>query len=81
MEDTNVIATPGQFQTVFNAALALRRLGVPADAVESGEPRFIKTADALTQWRRLDSQIAEWHLSPLLHMALWLITKPIIQEG
>jgi hypothetical protein len=75
VEDHDVTATPDQWRTVHTAAITLRRMGIPADAVMAGEPRFVKTADALTAWRKINDQLTPWLGSPLLDLALWTITK------
>ena len=74
-EDHYVTATPGQWQAVHAAALGLRRLGVPADDVLAGAPRYLKTRSDLTRWSELDRQLSGWHNSPILSLALWTITK------
>ena len=65
------------------AALALRRLGVPAEAIEAGEPRFVikggATRALLDQWRDLATPLQPYVGSTLLNLALWTITKPIIE--
>ncbi|MDU1580841.1 hypothetical protein [uncultured Cutibacterium sp.] len=75
MEDTDVAATSDEWTTVHQAALDLRRMGVPADAVREGRPANIKTTDDLRRWRDIDGQLTGWHRSPLLDLALWTITK------
>lgn len=74
-EDHYVTATPTQWANVHGIALALRRLGVPADDVMTGTPKFVKTRDQLAAWRDLNDQLTGWHNSPLLDLALWTITK------
>lgn len=75
METTDITATTDQWARVHAAAVGLRRLGVPADAIPAREPRFIKTRAQLAQWADLDCQLMGWHQSPLLQLALWCITK------
>lgn len=75
VEDTQVSATSDEWMAVHEAAVELRRMGIPADAVREGRPAFIKTADQLTLWRDIESRLAGWHRSPLLDLALWTITK------
>ena len=74
-EDHYMTATPGQWQAVHAAALGLRRLGVPADDVLAGAPRYLKTRSDLTRWSDLDRHLTGWHNSPILSLALWTITK------
>lgn len=81
VEDHNVTATPGEWARAHGLALALRRLGVPAECIPRGEPRFIKTQAALTQWRALDQDITPWKNSPVLTLALWTITKEVINDA
>lgn len=78
METTSITATTADWRHVHQHALALRRLGVPADAIPAREPRFIKTLDQLAQWRTHDQALAGWHQSPLLQLALWTLTKGTI---
>lgn len=75
VEDHDITATPQQWQKAHAAAIALRRMGVPAEAVMSGEPRFVKTPQMLADWRQLNDQLLPWLGSPLLDLALWTITK------
>ena len=74
-EDHNVTAHPDEWAAVHAAAMALRKLGVPADDVLAGQPRYIKSRAALVRWSRLDAHLTGWHNSPLLNLALWCITK------
>lgn len=80
VEDHYVTSTPTQFETVHTAANKIRSLGVPEEAVMIGEPRFIKTPDALTQWRTHSKTLHPYLGSPLLRLALWTITKTTMQE-
>ena len=75
VEQTAVTSTPHQWREVHGIALALRRLGAPADAIPLREPRFMRTPDQLAQWRDLDAALVGWHTSPLVQLALWTITK------
>jgi hypothetical protein len=79
METTDITATSDQWAHVHTHTLALRRLGVPADAIPQREPRYIKTSEALAQWREHDLALTGWHTSPLLDLALWTITKETMQ--
>ena len=83
VEDHDVASTPAEWRTVFGPALALRRLGVPAEAIEAGEPRFVikggATSALLDQWRDLAAPLQPYLGSTLLSLALWTITKPIIE--
>ena len=75
MENTTITADPGQWRHVHHHARALRQLGVPADCVAAGTPGGIRTADQLTAWRTHAGQLTQWVGSPLLHLALWTLTK------
>ena len=75
MEDHNVTSTPQEWKTVHDAAMKLRRMGVPSEAVMEGIPQFIRTGADLLEWRRLNITITPWLGSPLLDLALWTITK------
>ncbi|WP_151530554.1 MULTISPECIES: hypothetical protein [Corynebacterium] len=80
MEDTTITSTPEQWSTVLHTVLALRRLGVPADAIKTGEPAYIKTAEQLQQWQKLSTRLAPYAKSPITDLALWCITKPIMED-
>jgi hypothetical protein len=74
-ENTDVTANPEQWAAVHAAAATLRRLGVPADDVLTGTPRYLKTATDLAAWREHNTTLTPYHGSPLLALALWTITK------
>lgn len=80
MEDTTLTHTPAQWATVFGRVLALRRLGVPADAIKAGEPRFITTPTDLTHWQRHATALAPFAAAPITDLALWCATKPILED-
>lgn len=80
MEDTTITATPDQWSTVFHTVLALRRLGVPAESIKAGRPDYIKTRDQLTQWAQLHQQLTPYQSAPIVDLALWCITKPIMED-
>lgn len=75
METVTVTGTPEQWRHVHQHAKALRALGVPADDVLTGTPRYLRTADQLATWRHHNQQLTPWLHSPLLQLALWTITK------
>lgn len=75
VEDHYVTATPDLFRTVWEHATQIRRLGVPEDAVMTGDPRYIRTQDQLATWHHHNQQLAPYLGSPLLRLALWTITK------
>lgn len=75
MENSTLTATPGEWATVHCHALALRKLGVPADDIRTGIPRYLKTADDLTTWHYHNTRLTPWVGAPLLDLALWTITK------
>ncbi len=80
MEATNITATPEQFRTVFTTCLALRRLGVPVEAIKTGEPQYLKTTEDLATWRELSQRLRPYQSSPITNLALWCITKPIMED-
>jgi hypothetical protein len=80
MESTSIPYQRDDWEQVFSAALMLRRLGVPADDILAGTPRYIRTHDALVRWRGYDASLEGWHLTPLLSLALWTITKGITDD-
>lgn len=75
VEDHYVTSNPATFRHVHQHAEALRRLGVPEDAVMSGTPAYIKTANDLAAWKEHADQLTAHLGSPLLRLALWTITK------
>ena len=79
VEDHNITATPAQWAHVHRHAMALRKLGVPAEDVEAGTPRYITTPDALAMWREHNAELRPWLGSPILSLALWTITKGTMQ--
>ncbi|AWB84798.1 hypothetical protein [Corynebacterium liangguodongii] len=81
MEDTTITATPTQWRTVFESVLALRRLGIPADSIKTGRPDHIKTLEKLRWWQEYQSTLAPYQTSPLVDLALWCITKPIMEDN
>lgn len=80
MEDTTITAKPDQWAHVFFHTLALRRLGVPAEAITTGTPAHIKTPAALEAWRHHAQALDPYRTSPLAQLALWCITKPIMED-
>lgn len=80
METVNIAYMRNTFRKVFYHALAIRRLGVPSEAVLRGEPRFLKTREALETWREHQKQLAPYTNSPMLALVLWCITKGIIEN-
>lgn len=80
MEDVTITSTPEEFRHVFQLALSLRRLGIPADAIQDGKPAYIKTAEQLQQWKELSTAIEPFRQAPLTTLALWCITKPIMEN-
>ncbi|APT92904.1 hypothetical protein CPHO_08400 [Corynebacterium phocae] len=79
MEDTTITATPDTWKTVFSHALALRRLGQNDQAIKTGAPTFIKTPEQLEQWKHHTDLLAPYRSAPITDLALWCITKPIIE--
>jgi hypothetical protein len=81
METVNIAYQRETFTHVFSHALALRRLGIPSDAVLAGIPRYIKTRDQLETWRTHSEALKPYEKSPILSLALWTITKGIIENA
>lgn len=79
METTTVTATPTEWATVHASALTLRRLGIPAEDVLTGTPRYLRTPADLAAWREHNIRLTPWLGSPLLSLALWTITKGTMQ--
>lgn len=80
MEDVYITSTPETFRTVFDLVLALRRLGVRAACIPEGVPSGLKTREQLDTWKQLADQLAPYQSSPLVTLALWCITKPIMED-
>lgn len=80
MEDTTITATPETWGLVLGHVLALRRLGVPADAIKAGEPQYIKTRDQLATWKHHADLLAPYAGAPITDLALWAATKPILED-
>ena len=81
MEDTNITIKHTQFKMVFETTLALRRMGVTAENIKNGAPgNAIKTRDQLENWRHISQRIEHMRTSPLVDLALWCITKPIMED-
>ena len=79
VEDRNLTSTPTEWQHLRAHALALRAMGIPQEAVHTGQPAFIKTRNQLDTWMHHNNAIKRWLNSPLLDFALWTITKEQIQ--
>lgn len=77
MEATDVPYSVESWVGVWRAALDLRRLGVPADDILLGRPRYLHSREDLNRWAVADGLLQKWHRSPLLNLALWTITKGI----
>lgn len=75
METVTVTGTPEEWAHIRGHALALRRLGVPAEDIQAGTPRHLHTADDLAAWRDHSTPLTPYLGSPLLSLALWSITK------
>lgn len=81
MEDTNITIKHTQFRNVFEATLTLRRMGVTAENIKNEAPgNAIKTHDQLENWRHASQRIEHLRTSPLVDLALWCITKPIMED-
>lgn len=79
-EELNVTATPETWGHVFGTVLALRRMGVSADSIVDGQPGRFKTRDELNAWRGLAAKLAPHQHAPITQLALWCITKPIMED-
>lgn len=75
VETATVSATPTEWATVHQNARRLCRLGIPADDVRTGIPRYLKTGDDVRRWQAWDRHLTGYHCSPLLDLALWTLTK------
>ncbi|KMY23299.1 hypothetical protein ACU19_04810 [Actinobaculum suis] len=80
MENSDIPYLQGEWEFVFKHALALRRLGVPAADVGEGNPRYLKTREELELWQNHNTALGPFLRSPLLDLALWTITKGIIEN-
>lgn len=80
MEDTTVTATPDEWSHVHTHVLALRRLGQSDASIKAGLPAFIKTGTQLEQVMHHLAEIRPWAAAPITDLALWTITKKILEE-
>ena len=81
MEDTTIEINHTRFRWVFEETLTLRRMGVTAENIKNGAPdNAIKTHDQLKHWRHISQRIEHLRTSPLVDLALWCITKPIMED-
>ncbi|MBP7881147.1 MAG: hypothetical protein KAZ70_01790 [Actinomyces sp.] len=80
METLDIPYTREDWQHVFMHALVLRRLGIPAADVLAGTPRYLKTRTDLEVWLQHSDRLAVWVNSGLLRLALWAITKKVIEN-
>ncbi|KZS63114.1 hypothetical protein [Mycobacterium ostraviense] len=78
METTTVTSDPAEFAAVLSHARALRAAGHPADAVLALSPRPVKTRDELDTWISHADPLAPYRGSPLLELALWGLTREMI---
>lgn len=80
MEDTTVTSNPDEFRLVFETCLAMRRLGLSDEAILTRQPLYMKTSDQLEQWKQLAETLEPYRTSPVTTLALWCITKPILEN-
>ncbi|WP_018024110.1 hypothetical protein [Corynebacterium ulceribovis] len=80
MEDQDITSTSSVWHEVFFTTLALRRMGVHADNITAGMPGNFKTHDELSRWRHLAATLAPYQSAPITQLALWCITKPIMED-
>lgn len=80
METADVTADPGTWRTVLTAAARLRAAGHGAELVREGHPdaRAVKTGPDLAAWRATAGPLLPFLRSPVLDLALWCLTKPVI---
>lgn len=81
MEDTTITSTPAMFRKVLALVLGLRLIGTPAEAIKAGTPGNIRTREQLTSWMNLSQQLEPYKTAPITDLALWCITKRILEEG
>lgn len=80
-ETVDIRTSAGEFAYAHAHTLALRRLGVPADAILTGQARLIRGREALRQWRHHTEHLAHLTRTPLLDLVLWTITKETIHAA
>lgn len=80
MEDTTIRSDASLWRFVFTTVLALRRLGVPADAIKTSSPAYIKNTQDLQRWKTLADPLIPYANAPITDLALWCITKPIMED-
>lgn len=79
-ESVSVPVDVRDWRHVFFAALGLRRMGIPVESIIAGTPKNLRTVADLERWRELDARLEGWRDSQLLAVALWSITKGIIDD-
>ncbi|AKV55523.1 hypothetical protein BACT_1087 [Bifidobacterium actinocoloniiforme DSM 22766] len=79
METADVPYTQEAFSAAYRPALELRRMGASAEMVQAGQPPRFEGMEQAKAWKRLNSDINPWKGSPILDLALWAITKPIME--
>lgn len=80
MEDTTITSTPLAFKLVLLHVIALRRLGCSAEQIKDGLPPLKLDADRLAEWVRLKKPLDPYHAAPIIDLALWCATKPILED-
>lgn len=79
METSDIPYTAKGFTEIFYTALNLRRMGCNADMIQAGQPPHLENTSQAYDWQKLDQRVNPWKGSPILDLALWTITKPIIE--
>lgn len=81
METSDIPYRKETFTIVYQTALQLRRAGAGPDMIQDGQPPRFDDMSQARRWQRLDHGITPYKGSPILDLALWTITKPIIDKG
>lgn len=81
MENTDITSTPEEWTRVRAAAMTARRIGVRGEDVHAARPGLLKTREQLDAWRDIEPILRPYRHSPLLNLALWMITKTTMEES
>jgi hypothetical protein len=78
-EGINMRTSASEFSQVFDMALALRAAGFSADDIVTGRPNPARlTPETIPVWKSHAEQLSQTRNGSLLELALYLITKEVI---
>lgn len=80
METVTVISTPEEFATVTKHVIQLRRAGAHSEDILAGRPGRVTSRHELEERMTVLNQLTPYIHSQILSLALWSITKGIIDD-